>query len=130
MEKGTLSERVLACAVKVHKTLGVGFLERVYENALIIELRKIGISVEQQKRIPVYDDRVIVGDFVADIIVNNTLIIELKAVSGFCNEHTACCINYLKATNLPVCLLLNFGKTALQIKRIVGDSYANFGRSI
>ncbi len=130
MEKGTLSDRVLACAVKVHKTLGVGFLEKVYENALMIELKKAGILAEQQKPTPIYYEGELVGDYVADIVVENALIIELKAVSAFCNEYSACCLNYLKATNLPVCLLLNFGKTTLQIKRFVGESYFNQPRAI
>jgi len=130
MEKGSLSDRVLACAVKVHKKLGPGFLEKVYENALMIELRKDGLFAEQQKGVPVYYEGEIVGDFVADIIVENKLIIELKAVSAFCGEHAACCMNYLRATNHPVCLLLNFGKTTLQIKRFVGESYIDSPETI
>jgi GxxExxY protein len=126
MEESTLTNRILACAVKVHKALGIGFLEKVYENALVHELKKAGLSAEQQKPIPVFYDGICVGDYVADIVVENTVLLELKAVSGFAPEHTACCINYLRATSLPVCLLLNFGKTTIQIKRIVGDTYIDY----
>ncbi|HVX85086.1 MAG TPA: GxxExxY protein [Phycisphaerae bacterium] len=132
MEKGngTLSDRVLAAAVKVHKTLGVGFLEKVYENALMVEFRRQGIRAEQQKPVPVWYEDENVGDYVADIIVENTLIIELKAIRAFCDEHTACCMNYLQATNLPVCLLLNFGRRTLQIKRFVGEAYERCAQPI
>ena len=130
MEKGSLSDRVLACAIAVHKKLGIGFLEKVYENALMIELKKAGLFAEQQKPTPIYYERELVGDYVADIIVENTLIVELKAISAFSSEHSACCMNYLRATELPVCLLLNFGKTTLQIKRFVGESYPNYSNPI
>ncbi len=125
MEKGTLSDRVLACALKVHKKLGVGFLEKVYENALMIELRKDGLLAERQKPLVIQYEGEIVGEYTADVIVEGQLLIELKAVSRFTDEHSACWMNYLRATSLPVCLLLNFGRTTLQIKRIVGDSYIN-----
>jgi GxxExxY protein len=125
LEKQLLSERVLACAVRVHKILGIGFLEKVYENALLRELRKAGLFVEQQKPITVLYDGDIVGEFVADLVIENTLILELKAIRKFSRRHVACCMNYLRATRLPVCLLLNFGDTRIQIKRIVGDSYIN-----
>ncbi len=130
MEKQTLRDCVLACAVKVHKTLGVGFLEKVYENALMLELNKAGLKAEQQRSVPVYYEGHIVGDFYADIIVDDTLILELKAVKAFANEHSACCMNYLRCTNLPVCLLLNFGQTIIQIKRLVGDTYINYPNPI
>jgi GxxExxY protein len=120
-----LSERVLKCAVKVHKKLGRGFLEKVYENALMIELKKEGLRARQQCPIPVHYEDEVVGDYVADIIVEDTLIIELKAIRNISDDHTACCINYLTATRLPVCLLLNFGRAVIQIKRVVGDAYVD-----
>ena len=98
----------------------VVFLEKVYENALMHELRKAGLSAIQQHAIPVLYDGVIVGDYIADIIVEGVVIIEIKACAAFDKSHQAQCINYLKATNLPVCLLMNFGKTRLEFKRIVG----------
>jgi GxxExxY protein len=126
MEGETLTHRILGCAVKVHKTLGIGFLEKVYENALVHELKKAGLFVEQQKPLAVYYDGIVVGDYVADIIVENSVVLELKAVSAFASEHMACCMNYLRATNLPVCLLINFGKMVIQVKRVVGDSYIDY----
>ena len=121
----TLSERVLGCAVQVREALGCGFLEKVYENALVHELRKCGLHVEQQKAIPVRYDGIVVGDYVADLIVEGRILIELKAVSSFAAAHTAVCLNYLRATNLPLCLLLNFGRTRIEIKRLVGDRYVD-----
>jgi GxxExxY protein len=120
---GTLS--ALECAIRVHNKLGIGFLEKVYENALLHELRKHGLSVVQQQPIPVYYDGIIVGDYVADLIVEGKLLIELKVARTLTDEHSAICMNYLRATNLPVCLLLNFATPRLGIKRIVGDAYAN-----
>jgi GxxExxY protein len=123
--KGTLSDQILQCALRVHNTLGVGFLEKVYENALVHELRKNGLSVIQQHPTPVHYDNVIVGDYIADLLVEGKILIELKTVRAFTDEHSAICMNYLRATNLPVCLLLNFAVARLGIKRIVGDSYMN-----
>src|SRR5438477_12546940 len=89
LEKQKLTDQILGCAVKVHKTLGVGFLEKVYENALVHELRKAGLFVERQKPIAIFYDGINVGDYCADIIVENTVILDLKAVSAFSPNHTA-----------------------------------------
>lgn len=89
------------------------------ENALAHELRKIDLQVSQQHRVPVLYDGVVVGDYVADLLVENCVLVELKAVKELDNIHQAQCINYLKATGLKVCLLLNFGKPRVQVKRIV-----------
>jgi GxxExxY protein len=118
-----VSERIIGCAMKVHNALGCGFLEKVYENALVHELRKAGFSVEQQKPIPVFYDGVNCRDYVADIIVEGKILLELKAVKAFAEEYTAVCLNYLRCADLPVCLLINFGKPRLDFKRLVGDSY-------
>jgi GxxExxY protein len=118
-----LTERIIGCAMKVHNTLGAGFLEKVYENALVHELRKNSLCVEQQKPIPVVYDNVCVGDYVSDLIVERQVLVELKALAGFTDEHTAICLNYLRCATLPVCLLLNFGKPHLQIKRLVSQYY-------
>ncbi len=105
-----LTDRVIKCFFKVYNTLGYGFLEKVYERALFIELNKIGIKVECQKSIKVHYDNQIIGDYYADIMVDNTVIIELKAVEILCEQHELQLINYLKATDVEFGLLLNFGK--------------------
>ena len=114
-----ITETIIAAAYQVTNTLGVGFLEKVYENALYYELRKQGLSVEQQKTIKVRYDGVDVGEYFADLLVENQVLVELKAVKAFDEIHMAQCLNYLKATGMKVCLLLNFGKPRLDIKRIV-----------
>ena len=96
----------------VHGRLGYGFLEKVYENALALELRKSGLQAEQQKPIAVYYDDRIVGEYFADIVVNGVVLLELKAVRQLVREHEAQLLNYLKATTIEVGLLLNFGVKA------------------
>lgn len=113
-----LTEKIIGCAYTVANTLGSGFLEKVYENALLHELRKQGLEVIEQSQIAVYYDGVVVGDFAADLVVDGTIIVELKAVSGLNDLHMAQCLNYLKATGLKVCLLLNFGRAKVEVKRI------------
>ncbi len=117
-EINQLTERIIGCAFKVSNALGSGFLEKVYENSLAHELRKAGLSVEQQKAISVCYDRIVVGEYVADLVVNETVLVELKAVKSLDDIHMAQCLNYLKATGFKICLLLNFGKPKLEIKRI------------
>jgi len=112
-----LSEKVIGAAFKVSNTLGCGFLEKVYENALSHELRKAGVKVVQQHPVPVSYDGEVVGDFYADLLVEGVLLVELKAVRAFDPVHEAQCLNYLKGTGLVLCLLLNFGKPKVEIKR-------------
>ena len=119
-ELNGLTERIIGCAFKVSNTLGCGFLEKVYENALVHELRKNGLRAEPQRPINVYYDGVVVGEFFADIVVEDTVILELKAAAEHHDIFTAQCLNYLKATGKPVCLLLNFGKPRVEIKRYRG----------
>jgi GxxExxY protein len=114
-----VTERIIGCAIKVSNTLGVGFLEKVYENALVVELARAGLGVEQQKPIQVSYEGVIVGEFGADIIVNGSVILELKAAKIIDPVHQAQLLNYLKATGLKVGLILNFGTPRLGIKRMV-----------
>jgi GxxExxY protein len=121
----TLTEIIIGCALKVHNTLGAGFLEKVYENALVHELRKAGAFVEQQKSIPVYYDGILVGDYIADLVVNHKVIIELKTAKALAEEFTAICLNYLRSAALPICLLFNFAKPRLEWRRLVGEAYAN-----
>ena len=111
-----ITQRVIGCAFRVGNVLGYGFLEKVYENALAHELRKAGFDVQQQVPIPVYYDGVLVGDFVGDLLVDGTVLVELKSIRAFDDIHTAQCLNYLTATGLPVCLLINFGKR-VDVKR-------------
>jgi GxxExxY protein len=119
MDTDNLTEIIIGCAMKVSNKLGAGFLEKVYENALALELRKAGLVAEQQKQILVAYDGVIVGDYSADILVNGLVILELKAVKFIDEIHMAQLLNYLKATGLRVGLILNFGTPRLGIKRMV-----------
>lgn len=115
----TVSQRVIRCAIDVSNTLGAGFLEKVYENALCVELRKEGLKFQSQKPIVVNYKGFQIGEYIADIIVEDKLLLELKALAALCSSHDAQVMNYLKATNLSVGLLLNFGRPKLGIKRIV-----------
>jgi GxxExxY protein len=107
---GEITELIIKAFYKVYNILGYGFLEKVYENAMKIELTKKGIEIEQQKNLKVYYDFKQVGDYYADLIANGLVIIELKAAEAICEEHEAQLLNYLKATDIEVGLLLNFGK--------------------
>ena len=114
-----ITEKVIGCAFRVSNVLGCGFLEKVYENALVIELRKSGLNVEQQAAINVLYEGEVVGEYIADILVENCVLAELKAVKSLDEVHMAQCLNYLKATKLKVCLLMNFGRPRIEVKRIV-----------
>ncbi len=114
-----ISERVISCVFEVSNELGAGFLESVYEHALCIEMKRNEIAYQRQKPIVVTYKREIVGDYVADIIVENRLLLELKALSGLTRQHEAQVMNYLKATGINVGLLINFGTPKASIRRIV-----------
>jgi GxxExxY protein len=114
-----LSNRIIGCALLVSNKLGAGFLEKVYENALAYELRKAGLTVQQQHNVAVHYDGVVVGVYTADLLVENVVLVELKAVQALDAFHKAQCMNYLKATGLLLCLLLNFGRSRLEIKRLI-----------
>jgi GxxExxY protein len=114
-----LSGRVIGCAFTVLNTLGAGFLEKVYENALAHELRAAGLEVVQQVRLTVRYKDAVVGEYFADLLVEDALLVELKTVKALDEAHRMQCTNYLKATGLPLCLLLNFGGVRLEIKRVV-----------
>jgi GxxExxY protein len=124
-----ITEKIIGCAYKVGSKLGCGFLERCYENAMVYELRKLGLKVEQQVPLKVWYDDIIVGEYVADLIVEDSILIELKAIQGLEPIHSAICINYLAACHLPLCLLINFGKR-VDIKRIAGASFNSSSVSI
>jgi GxxExxY protein len=108
-KQADLTDKVLKAFFKVYNTLGYGFAERVYENALAIELKKSGLQVEKQKEITVYYEGEVVGDYIADTVVNGVVMLELKAVRALTEDHEAQLLNYLKATPVEVGLLLNFG---------------------
>ena len=105
-----ITEKIIKAYYKVYNTLGYGFLEKVYENALFIELRAMGLFVEKQKQIKVYYEGKEVGEYFADLVVAECVIVELKAAESLCEEHEFQLINYLKASEIEVGLLLNFGK--------------------
>jgi GxxExxY protein len=109
MIQDKLSEQVIAAAYTVHNVLGSGYYEQVYENSMVIELRKRGITVQQQMPITVYYENVVVGDYKADLFVDNQLIVELKAVERIKPIDEVQLVNYLKGTNNPYGLLINFG---------------------
>ncbi len=113
-----ITGKIIQAFYTVYNSLGHGFLEKVYENALVIELRKLGLLVEQQKKIEVFYNGQRVGDYFADIIVNGVVILELKAADGIAPEHEAQLINYLKATEIEVGMLLNFGSKPQFLRRI------------
>ena len=117
-----ITERIIKAFYTVYNTLGYGFLEKVYENALIIELQHLGLRVAQQQKIKVYYNEQQVGEYYADIIVENKVIIEIKVCDKLSNNHEAQLLNYLKATKIEVGLLLNFGPKA-EIKRKIFSNY-------
>ncbi len=116
MQNDELTQEIIACAFKVFNTLGSGFLEKVYENAMIIELEYAGLSAEPQSKVDVYYSGEIVGDYYADIIVEEEVVIELKAVENLNKIHEIQLVNYLNATGIEIGLLINFG-SKVEVKR-------------
>ena len=117
-----LTSLVIAAYYAVYNTLGPGFLEKVYENALILELRKRGLSVRQQVPICVYYEGQIVGEYFADLLVSDLIILELKATEQIIKAYEYQLVNYLKATNLEVGLILNFGPKAEFKRKIFSNT--------
>ena len=115
----SLTESIISCAYKVSNHLGSGFLEKVYENALAIELISSGMSIETQKPIKVHYEGQVVGEYFADMIVDDDVILELKAVKAIEAIHFAQCQNYLKATGKKLGLLINFGGERVNVRRVV-----------
>lgn len=114
-----LSYAIVGLAMQVHNKLGYGFLEKVYENALMVQFRRKEIKAKQQAPITVYFDRVVVGDYYADLLVEDKIIIELKTAEKISGAHRAQVLNYLKATGLQLAILLNFGKKNLEYERFI-----------
>jgi GxxExxY protein len=116
----SVTEQILRCAFEVCNTLGPGFLEKVYERALIRELAAAGLVCVSQAPLPVFYKGALVGDYFADILVEDLVLVELKCVDRLMGEHSAQCLNYLKASGKSICLLLNFQKPRLEFRRLVG----------
>jgi len=119
MQCKELTERIIGCSYKVYNRMGYGFFESVYEKCLLIELRKAGLKAESQQAVLVRYEGEVVGDFVADIVVEDTVILELKAVKRVIQAHEVQLVNYLVATGKDVGLLLNFGERKVEVKRKV-----------
>jgi len=111
-----LTKKIIKCFYQVYDELGAGFLESVYEKALMIELKNSGLSAVNQQRLNVYYKGSLIGEFIADVIVEEKVLIEIKAVTKLINKHEAQVINYLKATRIKIGLLVNFGNK-LEFKR-------------
>jgi GxxExxY protein len=118
-----ITKQIIKAYYNVYNKLGYGFLEKVYENSLLIELKKFGLTCEKQRPIEVYYDNENVGLYYADIIVENKVIIELKAVETIIEEHEIQLVNYLKATDIEVGLLLNFGKEVAYKRKVLSNTY-------
>ena len=119
MKINEITEKIIGCAFTVANTLGCGFLEKVFENALAHEIGKTGLKVRQQCAIRVFYDGIVVGDYTPDLLVEDLVLVELKTVQALDSIHMAQCLNYLRATGMPVCLLINFGRPRIEVKRIV-----------
>lgn len=118
-ELNEITQKIIGCAFTVGKGLGCGFLEKVYENALAYELQQTELLVEQEYNIEVQYKEILVSKFLTDLLVEGRVLVELKTVRALDEIHFAQCLNYLKATNLNVCLLINFGNPKVKFKRIV-----------
>ena len=116
-----ITEKIIGCAYRVYNKMGFGFLESVYEKCLLIELQTTGLIAKPQQPITVRYDGTIVGEFIADIIVEDTIILELKSVRRIVKAHEIQLVNYLVATGKPVGLVLNFGENKVEVKRKVKD---------
>ena len=125
MQHKELTEKIIGCAYRVYNKMGYGFLESVYEKCLLIELKKAGLDAQSQHPITVYYDDEVVGEFVADVIVEDLIIIELKSVRRAVKAHEVQLVNYLTATKKDVGLLINFSEQKVEIKRKVRNLSEN-----
>ena len=117
-EENFITEKIIGAAYKVARTLGYGFLEKVYENAMVLELRKIGLMVKNQFPISVFYEGKVIGEYFADLFVESSVIVELKTVSEIAPIHKAQLLNYLRATKIKTGLLINFGASKVEVKRL------------
>ncbi len=121
MKSKELTHKIIGCAYRVYNAMGYGFLESVYEKCLLIELEKVGLKAQAQRPIKVFYHNRIVGEFIADIIVEDEIIPELKSVRHIATAHEVQLVNYLTATHKDVGLLINFGENGVEIKRKVRE---------
>jgi len=119
MQFEELTEKIIGCAYQVYSRMGFGFLESVYEKCLLMELNKVGLHAQAQQPITVHYKEAAVGEFVADILVQETIVVELKSVRRLALAHEVQLVNYLVATGKPIGLLLNFGEQKVQVRRKV-----------
>lgn len=124
MKHEALTNQIIACIVKVHRTLGPGFVEVIYRRALVIELRRCGLEVEVEKEVAVYYEGELVGTHRLDLVVNRTVVLELKAVCELAAAHYEQLRSYLRASNLDVGLLVNFGKERSDFRRVDAPAHA------
>ncbi len=117
MKYEKLTEKIIGCAYQVYNKMGFGFLESVYEKCLMIELKKTGLKAESQHPIVVHYEDTVVGEFAADIIVEDSIILEIKAVRHIAKAHEVQLVNYLNATQKDIGLIINFGEKEVEIKR-------------
>ncbi len=120
-EINLVTREIIGCSFEVGTELGIGYTEKVYENALVLEMRSRGLKVEQQVPLRVHYKGTVVGEFIADVVVDECVLVELKSTSGIVEAHTAQCLNYLKATGFKIALILNFGTIRVQTKRVVRE---------
>jgi len=118
-ELDTITEKIIGCAYEVSNTLGSGFPESVYEKALHHQALKTGLEAERQYQMKVFYDGILVGEFFADMLVDEKVLVAIKAVRALDEVHVAQAMNYLKASGLPVCLLINFGRPKIEVRRFV-----------
>lgn len=118
-ELNRIARTTIGCAYEVGKHLKYGYLEKVYENALAYEIRKAGLKVQQQQNIKVKYKDIVAGDYVADLLVEDCVLVELKTSKGIEDANIAQSLNYLTATDLRICLLINFGEKKIEFKRLV-----------
>ena len=118
----SITQQIIGCAYKVANCLGPGFLEKVYENALCHEIGKASLEFSQQQSINVIYESVVVGEYFADLLVQNEIVVELKAVKKLDARHFAQCMNYLKASGKRVGLLINFGSAKVEIRRVINTT--------
>lgn len=122
LEEAELTERIIGAAIDVHREHGPGFLESIYENALVIALEQIGLKVSQQLEIPVYFQKHVVGTHRLDLFIEDRIVVELKTITEFRDIHFSIVRSYLKATGKKHGLLLNFAKPTLKMKRVISTT--------
>ena len=118
-----ITEKVIGCAMKVHRQMRNGFQELIYHRCLIIEFRKIAVPFLNEIELPIFYDDIEVGKRRVDFLIENRVIIEIKAVSELTDSHLAQALNYLEALNLEIGLLINFGSKSLEVKRLINNKY-------